>query len=98
MIRTAVGVWLALTGRAAASPSTAPSGPAALVVVSSGARRAFVPASETTTIRWNVCARGKIEQKPKGLRLHIKDEIGLRAIDGQPVAVVVAVVMSFSLR
>ena len=62
-----------------------PSGRAFAIVVASKARRAFVPTFETAAPRWNACARGKIEEKPEGLRIKIDDELMLRAIERSPV-------------
>lgn len=61
-----------------------PSGKAFVIVVASKARRAFVPTFETAAPRWQVCARGKIEAKPEGLRIKIDDELMLRAIERPP--------------
>jgi TonB family protein len=58
--------------------------PPVLVVVSSKARQLFVTAFENAAMGWNVCARGKIEKKPEGLRVKIDDGLMLRAVERPP--------------
>jgi TonB family protein len=58
--------------------------PPVFIVVSSKARKLFVPAFDTAALRWNVCGRGKIEKKDDGFRIKIDDGLLMRAIERPP--------------